>query len=67
MNELPEITGLRNIITIYKTKSTFDTDTIITYFERIVIPYMMRLGLERILFVLDKATCHDNKQVSKSD
>ena len=54
------------VISIYKTQITFDTDVIIKYFERIVIPYMGRLGLEWVLFILDSATCHGNETVKKT-
>lgn len=64
VNEIIEITAIPDVISIYKTQSTFDTVTIIKYFERIVIPYMGREGLERVLFILDRATCHTNEIVN---
>ncbi len=48
----------------YKTETTFDSNTIIIYLRRIIIPYMKAKSLLHILLILDSAKCHLTSDVS---
>ena len=48
----------------YKTETTFDSNTIIIYLRRIIIPYMKAKSLLHILLIFDSAKCHLTSDVS---
>ena len=64
MTPIPELQEIANILPMYKKTSIFDTDTVIDYLKKVVLSYKQHHYLERVLLVLDRAACHETKQVS---
>ena len=64
INNIPELDLIQNMLFNYKTQSTFDDSSILNYLETIILPYMTSRSLERILLVIDQATCHKTARVS---
>jgi len=53
-----------DIVCEYKSSSTFDDEMILKYIQRIVLPYKLNKGLNKVVLLLDSATCHQTKKVS---
>jgi hypothetical protein len=53
-----------NVEVAYNTSSTFDSEMILSYLQRIVVPHMMRKNFEKMLLIFDEASCHLNPKVA---
>ena len=62
-NAIPDLNDLPNIIIKYRSSSTFDADIIIEWLTKVIIPYKQQREFDRILLVIDLATCHVSQQV----
>ena len=67
VNVIPELHELSNLIIKYKTSSTFDADTILEWLNQVILPYKEQLESERLLIILDRATCHVSTKVINID
>lgn len=67
VNSIPELDSIDNMQFDYKTLSTFNDSMILKYLERIILPYMQSKSYERVLLILDRATCHTTSRVSHFD
>ncbi|CAF1110790.1 unnamed protein product, partial [Brachionus calyciflorus] len=63
VTELPNFHVPNNVVLTYRTDSIFNTETIISYIQRIVIPYKIAQNYDKILLIIDSARCHLTLQV----
>ena len=63
VNTILDLNSIDNMVFDYKTKSTFDDLMILEYIKRVIIPYKNAKSYNRILLVLDMATCHKTSRV----
>ncbi len=64
VHSIPELDNIENMQFDYKTQSTFNDSMIMKYLERIIIPYVQSRSYERVLLIIDRATCHTTAKVS---
>ena len=62
---LPRIFEFEYIVPCYQTKTCFDKSSIIDYLSRVIMPYKTTKALNRVLLILDQATCHKSEDVAK--
>ncbi|RNA05625.1 Pogo transposable element with [Brachionus plicatilis] len=63
VNELPNFHVPNNVMVTYRSDSIFNTETIISYAQRIVLPYKISQNYDKILLIIDSARCHLTAQV----
>lgn len=55
---IPELDLIGNIAFQYRSPSTFNNEVILEYLQRVVVTYMTAKSYDRVLLILDQATCH---------
>lgn len=63
VTRVPDLHEVPNLIVKYKSSSTFDAEAVIDWITQVVIPYKEQRKLDRILLLIDKATCHVSSKV----
>ena len=58
VNALPDFRLPENVLVTYRHNCILNTETIISYIQRILIPYKYANNLEKILLLIDSARCH---------
>ncbi len=62
-NELNGVKTFEQITIEYKTKSTFDDEIIVCYLNRIIIPYKLRRGFDKVLLIINFAPCQVTQMI----
>ncbi len=63
--ELKDFDLPRNVITVYKSDSTFNEDVILIYIQRIIVPYCQQNDIKQPKLIWDSAKCHATQKVKQ--